>query len=61
MLDERTVEKELKLKNGFKETDFYKRGIMYINERVENKNESVRSFADIGVSSNNSYYGTCYW
>ncbi len=56
MLDERTVEKELKLKSGFKETDFYKRGIIYINERVENKNESVRSFADIGVSSKNSYY-----
>ena len=35
MLDERTVEKTLKLKSPFKETDFYKRGIIYINERVE--------------------------
>ena len=51
MLDERTVEKTLKLKSSFKKTDFYKRGIIYINERVENRNESVRSFADIGVSS----------
>ena len=56
MLDERTVEKTLKLKKPFKETDFYKRGIIYINERVENKNESVRSFADIGVSSKNYHY-----
>ena len=56
MLDERTVEKTLKLKSPFKETDFYKRGIIYINERVENRNESVRSFADIGVSSNSYYY-----
>ena len=56
MLDERTVEKKLKLKNTFKETDFYKRGIIYINERVENRNESVRSFADIGVSSKNYNY-----
>ena len=56
MLDERTVEKKLKLKNTFKETDFYKRGIIYINERVENRNESVRSFADIGVSSKNYHY-----
>ena len=56
MLDERTVEKTLKLKSAFKETDFYKRGIIYINERVENRNQSVRSFADIGVSSKNYHY-----
>ena len=56
MLDERTVEKPLKLKSPFKETDFYKHGIIYINERVENRNESVRSFADIGVSSNSYHY-----
>ena len=56
MLDERTVEKRLKLKSAFKESDFYKRGIIYINERVENRNQSVRSFADIGVSSKNYHY-----
>ena len=56
MLDERTVEKKLKLKNTFKETDFYKRGIIYINERVKNGNESVRSFADLGVSSRNYHH-----
>ena len=56
MLDERTVEKKLKLKNTFKETDFYKRGIIYINERVKNRNESVRSFADLGVSSKNYHH-----
>ncbi len=56
MLDERTVEKTLKLKRAFKETDFYKRGIVYINERVKNRNEYVRSFADIGVSSKSYHY-----
>ena len=56
MLDERTVEKTLKLKSTFKKTDFYKRGIIYINERVKNRNESVRSFADMGVSSKNYHY-----
>ena len=56
MLDERTVEKRLKLKSAFKETDFYKRGIIYINERVENGNEFVRSFADINVSSKSYHY-----
>ena len=56
MLDDRTVEKPLKLKRKFKKTDFYKHGIIYINERVENKNESVRSFADMGVSSKNYHH-----
>ncbi|RKU11948.1 type III deoxyribonuclease [Candidatus Poribacteria bacterium] len=56
MLDERTVEKRLKLKREFKKTDFYKHGIIYINERVKNRNESVRSFADIGVASKSYHY-----
>lgn len=56
MLDARSTEKPLKLKGEFKETDFYKHGIIYINERVSNRNESVRSFADIGVSSKNHQY-----
>ena len=56
MLDEGMVEKPLKLKRKFKKTDFYKHGIIYINERVENKNESVRSFADMGVSSKNYHH-----
>ncbi len=56
MLDDQTVEKPLKLKRKFKKTDFYKHGIIYINERVENKNESVRSFADMGVSSRNYHH-----
>ena len=56
MLDEQTVEKPLKLKREFKKTDFYKHGIIYINERVKNGNEFVRSFADIGVSSKNYHY-----
>ena len=56
MLDERTVEKRLKLKSEFKESDFYKRGIIYINERIENRNESIRSFADMGVSSKNYHH-----
>ena len=50
LLDEKTVDKPLKLKNSFKGTNLYKRGVIYINERVVNKNEYVRSFADIRVS-----------
>ena len=56
LLDEKTVDKPLKLKNSFKGTDLYKRGVIYINERVVNRNEYVRSFADIGVSQKSYEY-----
>ena len=53
MLDEREVERELKLKQSFKGTDFYKYALLYINERVKNNYEYVRSFADMGVKKRN--------
>ena len=53
MMDEREVNKPLKLKDDFKETDFYKSGLVYLNERVRNDYEYVRSFSDIGVTKKN--------
>jgi type III restriction enzyme len=53
MIDEREVNKPLKLKDTFKETDFYKSGLVYLNERVRNDYEYVRSFSDIGVTKKN--------
>ncbi|MDD2599847.1 MAG: DEAD/DEAH box helicase family protein [Kiritimatiellae bacterium] len=56
MLDEREITRELKLKEAFKETNFFKSGLIYLNERVRNRNESVRSFSDIGVTKKNYEY-----
>ena len=56
MLDEKAVDKPLELKSSFKESDFYQHGLVYINERVVNRYEYVRSFADIGVSSQRYEY-----
>ena len=56
LLDGRTADKPLKLKDSFKGTDLYKRGVIYINERVVNRNEYVRSFSDIGVAQTNYEY-----
>ena len=53
LIDEKAVDKPLKLKDAFKATNLYKRGVIYINERVVNNNENVRSFSDIGVSQKN--------
>jgi len=56
MLDEREVTKELKLKASFKESDFYKQGLIYLNERIDNNYEYVRSFSDLGITKKNYEY-----
>ncbi|MBW2741651.1 MAG: type III deoxyribonuclease, partial [Deltaproteobacteria bacterium] len=53
MMDEREINRELKLKDSFKETDFYKHGLVYLNERVRNNYQYVKSFSDIGVTKRN--------
>ena len=53
MMDGREVSKPLNLKDSFKETDFFKSGLIYLNERVNNNYEYVRSFSDIGVTKKN--------
>jgi len=53
MMDERQVSRELKLKDTFRKTDFYKHGLIYLNERVRNDYQYVKSFSDIGVTRRN--------
>ena len=53
MMDEREINRELKLKDSFKKTDFYKHGLVYLNERVRNNYQYVKSFSDIGVTKRN--------
>jgi type III restriction enzyme len=53
LMDEDTVEVELKLKDSFKETQFYKHGLVYGNERKVRSYEGVQSISDLGVSKKN--------
>ena len=53
MDDEALVEKTLHLKDSFKETEFYKYGLVHLNDRVLNQYEHSHSFSDMGVSSKN--------
>lgn len=53
LMDEDTVEVELKLKDSFKETQFYKHGLVYGNERKVRSYEGVQSVSDLGVSKKN--------
>ncbi len=53
MLDEREVIRQLKLKETFKQTDFYKSGIIWLNKRLPKSHRGIESFADLGVKKRN--------
>ncbi|MBA7566193.1 hypothetical protein ES708_07881 [subsurface metagenome] len=56
ILDDREKEYELKLKDSFKQTDFYTSGLLFKNERYKNNYEHVKSFADFGIIKRNISY-----
>ena len=47
IIDETVVTRELKLKDKFKDTDLYKYGVIWLNEREERNYQDVTSFADL--------------
>ncbi len=53
VIDENDVEVELKLKEKFKKTSFYKSGLIYANEKKKRSFEQTKSFADLGVKKKN--------
>ncbi len=53
MLDEREITRQLKLKEAFKQTDFYKFGIIWLNKRSPKSYRGIKSFADLGVKKRN--------
>jgi type III restriction enzyme len=54
--DKDMVMKELKLKESFKKTVFYKKGVVFLNERVVKSYQNVYSLSDLGVSQKNIIY-----
>lgn len=53
MMDEREVTRELKLKETFKKTNFYKYGIVWLNDRKPKNYQHIQSFADLDVKKRN--------
>ena len=47
MMDERLVTRELKLKEAFKKTQFYKYGVIWLNDQVAKDYQHVQSFDDL--------------
>lgn len=52
-MDEREVTRGLKLKESFKRTQFYKYGIVWLNDRRPKDYQQIRSFANLGVKKRN--------
>ena len=50
MMDRDRVPREIKLKDKFKETDFYKKGGVFLNKRVKKNYQHIQSFEDLGVT-----------
>lgn len=53
MMDEREVTREIKLKEPFKNTDLYKYGVIWLNDRRPKDYRKVQSFDDLGVKRRN--------
>lgn len=51
--EDRLETKQLTLKEDFKQTHFYKNGMVVFNKKKEKSYDNVKSFADLGVSRKN--------
>lgn len=51
--EENLVTKKLILKDEFKKTDFFQKGQVFFNKKIEKSFENVKSFADLGVKKVN--------
>ena len=55
MLDDTTREVQLRLKDSFKQSSFYEKGIVWANNRIRNRRENVNSLESYGIQSNFIY------
>jgi type III restriction enzyme len=56
LLEENEIEVELKLKEEFKKTLFFKSGLVYANEKKKRSFENVKELKDLGVKKKNIVY-----
>ena len=56
IMPERAKEIQVKLKDNFKKTDFWKSGIIFLNNRIANDRADIFGFSDIKISQRHKYY-----
>ena len=47
MMDDKVVTREMKLKDGFKKTELYQKGVIWLNKQVQRDNRDLKSFNDL--------------
>jgi len=55
LLPEKYVQRELFIKESFKKTDFWKEGVVFLNERVLNTREDIFGIQDAKIRTNYQY------
>jgi len=55
ILPEKYVQKDLFIKDSFKETEFWKEGVVFINDRIQNPRTEIFSLQDARIEENYRY------
>jgi len=55
ILPEKYVQKDLFIKDSFKETEFWKEGVIFINDRIQNPRTEIKSLQDAKIGKNYRY------
>jgi len=55
ILPEKYVQKDLFIKDSFKETEFWKKGVVFINDRIQNPRTEIFSLQDARIEESHSY------
>ncbi|MGI6278651.1 MAG: DEAD/DEAH box helicase family protein, partial [Patescibacteria group bacterium] len=55
IMPEKYIQKEIFVKNSFKKTDFWKKGVIFLNERVKNPKENIFSLDDANIAKEHSF------
>lgn len=55
ILPEKRIQKELFIKESFKKTEFWKEGVVFINERIKNPRTEISSLKDAEIKSDFKY------
>jgi len=55
ILPEKYVQRDLFIKDKFKKTDFWKDGVIFINDRIENPREDIISLEDAKITKRHRY------
>jgi len=55
ILPEKYIQRDLFIKNSFKKTEFWKEGVIFINDRIQNPRTDIKSLEDAKIEKNHKY------